>query len=189
MPIIIKATAELTREQVIGLAARCSPSTMAVHEFWLHGVAIRDQADNIWPYSPGVPIRIPGLMKERVYLDTTISGVGIAGTIFGSIHCAAWDFQFPSPIEQLLWRISCLLILIMPLMGALMYASIRHEAKEVGRTDNKTNKWLKPLGYSLVPIYLLARLYLSVEIFRQLANLPPSAYATVDWPDWIPHVE
>ena len=28
---------------------------------------------------------------------------GAVGIIYGSIHCTAWQFQFPSYIEQLLW--------------------------------------------------------------------------------------
>ncbi|KAI4151430.1 MAG: hypothetical protein LQ340_003495 [Diploschistes diacapsis] len=188
LPILVDAPRILTREQIIGLATRSSPSSMAVHEFWLHGVAIRDQADNVFPCSPGVPVYVPKIMKEAVYINTTIADVGIAGTIFGSIHCAAWNFQLPTTVEQLLWRVSCLVILIMPLMGALMYATIRHEAMAEGRTDNKTNRWLKPLGYSLVPLYLLARLYLTVEIFRSLAYLPASAYGSVSLPNWLPHV-
>ena len=190
IPIVVRASQTLTRKNIIGLAARSSPSTMAVHEFWLRGVAIRDQADNVFPYSPGLPLWIPKLTKreDAFYLDTTISGIGIAGTIFGSIHCAAWNFDFPTPTEQLLWRVSCLIILIMPLAGAVTYATIRHEAKKRGTEDNETNLWLKPLGYALVPVYLLARAFLTVETFRELAYLPPSAYATVNWPSWIPHV-
>ena len=231
LPEIIEASKTVTREQVIGLAARSSPSTLVVREFWIHGVAIRDQADGIFPYSPGIPIPVLKVERERVYLNrmtgglpilvptqsrrsvryeeniaglrlylpklkvewgylnTTIAGIGMAGTVFGSIHCVAWNFAFPTPIEQLLWRVSCLIILIMPLMAAIMYATITHEAREVSQEDNKTNLWLKPLGYALVPVYLLARVYLVVEVFRSLAYLPQSAYMATPWPDWLPHVE
>lgn len=221
MPIILHATGVLSREHIIALAARSPPSSMAVHEFWLHGVAIRDQADNVFPYSPGLPLTFPSLRsllslftnnadsdedddnaaalasdsarpkpptKEPAYINTVIAGIGIAGTIFGSVHCAAWSFNFPTPLEQTLWRVSCLVILIFPLMGALAYATVRHEAKEGSHTDNKTNAWLRPMGYAAVPIYILARIYLSVEPIRSLAYLPSSAYVSVGWPNWLPHV-
>ncbi|MCJ1323567.1 hypothetical protein MMC10_000228 [Thelotrema lepadinum] len=237
LPEYIEATSLLTRPQIIGLAARSNPSSMAVHEFWLHGVAIRDQADNVFPYSPGIPIpyltlqrslvtlkpiaglplpihtptpqpvyheeilaghrfRLPSLTLRWTYLNTTIAGIGIAGTIFGSIHCAAWNFAFPTPVEAMLWRISCLLILIMPPMAAILYATITHEARtvvledgrEVSQEDSTTNRWLKPLGYAAVPVYFVARVFLVVEVFRSLAYLPSSAYVATAWPGWLPHV-
>jgi len=36
--------------------------------------------------------------------------------IFGAIHCIAWSFRFPTDIEQLLWHISCLAIMCMPVV-------------------------------------------------------------------------
>jgi hypothetical protein len=36
--------------------------------------------------------------------------------INGSIHMAAWNFTFPSPTEQYLWRISCVVIASSPLI-------------------------------------------------------------------------
>ena len=44
------------------------------------------------------------------------------GIIFGSIHCTAWQFQFPSYIEQLLWRISAISVTGAPLLMALFVA-------------------------------------------------------------------
>ena len=34
--------------------------------------------------------------------------------IFGALHCIAWNFHFPSHIEQLLWRIGSLTITLIP---------------------------------------------------------------------------
>jgi len=38
----------------------------------------------------------------------------IVATIFGALHLIAWQFHFPSHIEQLLWRIGSLAITIIP---------------------------------------------------------------------------
>ena len=32
----------------------------------------------------------------------------VAGAAFGSIHCAAWNFDFPSHVEQIMWRTASL---------------------------------------------------------------------------------
>lgn len=49
------------------------------------------------------------------------------GAIFGMIHCLAWDFQFPSYVEQVLWRTSssiisslCIFIMVVSL-GYIIY--------------------------------------------------------------------
>jgi hypothetical protein len=36
-------------------------------------------------------------------------GVAIGGVIFGAIHIAAWNFDFPTSIERTLWRIASVL--------------------------------------------------------------------------------
>ena len=187
VPIYIDVPNVLTREQVIGLAARSPPSSLIVHEFWLHGVAIRAMADNIFPYSRGFPFQWPW-RKEKMYLNPVMTGIGLGGVIFGSVHFIAWNFHFPTPTERLLWRISCIILVLLPLFCAVAYWATQHFAHKFGTTDTRVNLLLKPLGYTLMPFYLVARLYLLVEVFRSLAFLPPSAYTTVQWPSAIPHV-
>ena len=76
-PTYIDATSILTREQVIGLAARSPVSTLFVQEFWLHGVAIRAMADNVFPYTRGIPIRL-SRQKDTLYLNPVFIGIGFA---------------------------------------------------------------------------------------------------------------
>jgi hypothetical protein len=187
IPVYVDIPGVLTREQVIGLAARCPPSSLIVNEFWLHGVAIRAMTGNVFPYSPGIPFRFSG-MKKKLFFSPVVVGIGIGGTLFGSIHFAAWNFDFPTPVERTLWRISCILLLILPLIGTLMYWAALHYARKWGTTDNRVNRVLKPLGYTFIPVYLFARLFLLVEVFRSLAYLPPSAYKAVQWPSLVPYV-
>lgn len=93
-PTYVNATKILTREQVIGLAARSPVSTLFVHEFWLHGVAIRAMADSVFPWTRGIPIRLPW-RKDTFYLNPVFIGIGVGGTLFGSIHFIAWNFEIP----------------------------------------------------------------------------------------------
>lgn len=46
----------------------------------------------------------PGRSVEYLHF-----GVAIGGVIFGAIHTAAWNFDFPTPIERTLWRIASVL--------------------------------------------------------------------------------
>ena len=187
VPVYVDAPEVLTREQIIRLAARSPPSSLIVHEFWLHGVAIRAMSGNLFPYSPGIPVRFPWLRK-RVFLSPVVIGIGVGGALFGAIHFIAWNFDFPTSVERTLWRISCIVLVVFPLIGSLMYWTSLHYARKWGTTDTKVNRLFRPIAYSLFPIYMLARFFLLVEVFRSLAYLPPSAYKQVQWPSLIPNV-
>ena len=186
-PTYIDATSILTREQVIGLAARSPVSTLFVHEFWLHGVAIRAMADSVFPYTRGIPIRLPN-QKDTFYLNPVFIGIGCGGTLFGTIHFIAWNFEFPTPVERILWRLSCCVIISIPLLGTAMYFMTIHNARRDRGKDTKTNALLRPFTSMCSLMYFFARLYLITEVFRSLAYPPLSVFQEIDWPSAIPHV-
>ncbi|MCJ1450099.1 hypothetical protein MMC28_000428, partial [Mycoblastus sanguinarius] len=114
VPIYIDIPNVLTRQQIIQLAARSPVSNLVVHQFWLHGVAVRTMNDVVFPWTRGIKINLPG-MKEPTFLNPVFTGIGLGGAIFGGIHFAAWDFAFPSRVEALLWRISSSWLVVFPL--------------------------------------------------------------------------
>ncbi|KAF6231640.1 hypothetical protein HO173_010172 [Letharia columbiana] len=186
-PTYIDATNILTREQVIGLAARSPVSTLFVHEFWLHGVAVRAMADTVFPWTRGIPIRLPR-QGDTLYLNPIFIGIGFGGALFGTIHFVAWNFVFPTPVERMLWRVSCCVNLSMPLLGTAMYFVTIHNARKDNETDTKTNALLRPFTTICTLLYLFARLYLMTEVFRSLAYPPPTTFQDINWPSAIPHV-
>ena len=66
-----------------------------------------------------------------------------------------------------------------------MHYTKRYQGRR--REDSNVNTVLLRCGEGLVPIYLLARVYLMVETFRSLAYERPDAFQAVDWPSAIPH--
>ncbi len=46
---------------------------------------------------------VPGYLKD---LGTYAVSMSVGGIIFGSIHVAGWNLEFPTPAEQELWRIA-----------------------------------------------------------------------------------
>jgi hypothetical protein len=110
-------------------------------------------------------------------------GFLVAGFVFGSVHCAAWDFDFPTPTEQLLWRVSSLITAgILPFYYFVLLYDIH--VKWPGFIHSLV---VPPFEVVLALAYILARFYLIVEIFRSLCFLPPSAFLTT-WSTEIPNV-
>jgi hypothetical protein len=134
-----------------------------------------------------------GTFAPRITLQNLISrGNGVKpalwsaaiGIVFGSIHCTAWQFQFPSYTEQLLWCISALFVTGGPLLVLLLLF--------VPGASFRSQSFLVLLSFVLVPLmlilYVSARLMLLVLSFMTLRSLSPGAFHIIDWTCFIPHV-
>jgi len=118
----------------------------------------------------------------------------IAGlsTIYGAIHLAAWNFNFPSPQEQIIWRISCIIIAsgIPIIVLAFVVLVVFIEVVE--------NHILRGMDCGIFfPIYMVmllgllysgARLFIIVESFISIRKLPLGVFVTIDWAKYIPHL-
>ena len=135
------------------------------------------------------PLRDMGVQldldKSRHYVPTfhasgtdghyaRLSIVAVA-VVFGAIHCLAWTFHFATRCEQLLWRVTSLSIASVPVA---MFACV----------------WTLPFDIAefitilLGLVYILARGALLVLALMQLRSLPASAFDTVNWTTFIPHL-
>lgn len=128
--------------------------------------------------------RIKNDTVEEVEGGDAIAGsallaMAFGATLFGGIHIGAWNFEFPSRIELILWRCASVtsaafgptFILVIPLMDFLEEAGLKGDI-------------LSPICTFL---YVIARLFLLVETFRTLCFLRPDAYIST-WTTNIPHV-
>ena len=92
------------------------------------------------------------------YIESTLMFGALA---FGAPHLLAWNFIFPTPVERIIWRATSLYCTF---AGVIMFGlSIRRTIFVPGVAGT-------------MGIYILARLFLIVEMFRTLLFLPPSAY-------------
>jgi len=128
-----------------------------------------------------------GLNSEIVVFA---GGAFLGGTIFGAVHCLAWNFHFPTPGEALTWRICSVMTSALPLFSALPLGIWMRWHP----WDTKPQK-LPAVRFALglilvfgclVP-YILARLYLIAEMFRSLFFLPPEAFVDT-WSGSFPHL-
>ncbi|KAK7020713.1 hypothetical protein VNI00_017613 [Paramarasmius palmivorus] len=114
-------------------------------------------------------------------------------TLFGAIHCIPWNFQFPTHKEQLLWRISAGGLVVLPVGLTVVIVIIVMIAAFVECCGRDSDEFMETslliFDVLLLPIaYFVARVVLMVLALMELRNLPPSAYQTVEWTTFIPHI-
>ena len=128
--------------------------------------------------------------------------------VFGGIHCTAWNFFFETPQERLAWRICSVILTVSIPFSWILNRAVQGIlqavwAKNIERERrNPTFHWTRKDGHGVeitIPVvqtihglglafYVLARLYLLVEVFLSLRSLPAGCYVTVDWLEFWPHV-
>lgn len=126
--------------------------------------------------------------------------------IYGLVHLIAWNGPFTTLTQHWMWRAACLIVantgffairagrltvpVFMPLW--LPYKMIVNAFPSVRKVFPS---WLVqqkfvPL-YTCLPlhfIYLAARIYLILECFINISQLPPEVYKIPQWSQYIPHL-
>lgn len=129
----------------------------------------------------------PEVDKETFRKNLPVPIIGcLTGIIFGGIHCIAWDFTFPTYIEQLLWRVASFGVTVMPALALLIVLCAYLVA------DTKTTEIPYPVFviYSVGTVYVVYgsfRLVLIVIMLISLRSLPAGVYDEVCWTSLIPH--
>ncbi|KAF9008039.1 hypothetical protein BDQ17DRAFT_1323936 [Cyathus striatus] len=114
-------------------------------------------------------------------------------SIFGLVHIFAWNSDFPSTIEVTLWRISSVVVSTCPVI-VLVILTITFIMNRLNRKFLGGIHWylfvsaLFIMGVALPLFYGAARYYLLVEAFIAFKSLPPSAFETVAWLNFLPHI-
>ncbi|KAI1325449.1 hypothetical protein F5Y16DRAFT_264878 [Xylariaceae sp. FL0255] len=119
----------------------------------------------------------------------------LANFCYGGIHAAAWNDFFPSEAEKWLWRSSAAYIGFCGGLWVILNFSVTRSPKlnefwEKWMDGEKT--WFESFGLGLVVFtcgfsLILARLYVVVEAFLSIRQLPIGAYDTPQWTNVFPH--
>jgi hypothetical protein len=119
---------------------------------------------------------------------------GWVAAIFGAIHCVAWWFQFPSVTEQKLWRfcaavITCtpLFYLVLGFIVLVIYLFPERPSDRQGLHNILMSVFTFVVALPGV-LYFLSRLILVALALASLRSLPPGAFQTVSWANFIPHI-
>lgn len=156
-------------------------------------------------HAPNIFIDRKGLQAGfYAYFCAWASGGLIAALVicnfYGVAHILAWNFEFPTSIERLLWKIACIdtivgTISLLALFSIVIYLH-EHNWTSLGNAILANEPGILPWIYRLVilfgvlniPLFLLSRIYIIVETFISLRRVPLGVYATVDWAEYIPHL-
>ena len=120
----------------------------------------------------------------------------LANLCYGAFHLAAWNDHFPSTAEKWLWRVSAAYIAFCGGFWVILNSAVSKWA----RLNTFWEKWMDgeksllqslTLGATVIVCGLsltLARLYVVVEAFMSIRQLPIEAYRTPQWTDVFPHL-
>jgi hypothetical protein len=100
-----------------------------------------------------------GINKQDTHL-ISIAIQTLVGTVFGAIHCAAWNTKFPSPIEMWMWRSCSAAVAVLACILTLVYVPMVVFDSPVGWTT------LDVTFIIAVVVYIAARLILIGLPFR-----------------------
>jgi hypothetical protein len=148
--------------------------------------------------------------RDRVYWQVfPVLGVQVVlCAVYGGVHLSTWNFDFPTPIEQKLWRIACILTVAgSPLTpwffswseqvfheesfieGTIaMITGVFEEFRGSGSFWGGCSQLLHCFAVLFSPLLLASRLFLVVESFISLRDVPSGVYVTVPWAQYIPHI-
>jgi ABC-type tungstate transport system substrate-binding protein len=117
---------------------------------------------------------------RRTWFMSVLSIMGL-GAAFSSLHIVAWNWEFPSLVEQTLRRVSSLAATAAcVLVGALL--------PFMGTGGKWWQKWtVNIIVQPLWAMYMVARGVLLVQVVICMRRMPAGVYQDVNWTSYIPH--
>ncbi|KAF8998818.1 hypothetical protein BDQ17DRAFT_1502277 [Cyathus striatus] len=109
------------------------------------------------------------------------------GTLFGLMHCIAWDAYFLTTVEKTLWRISAIAVPVS--LNLLLFISTLIDLSE--EIENAYDAIWAPISiimYLLPLAYSASRYYLILESLLALRAPPFGMLETVQWTNFLPHI-
>ena len=134
---------------------------------------------------------VPGHIgnKSRNAEFSLLTTMAISPMFYGLVHFLAWSDRFPTPLEQLLWRISSFVVTCSGLIGVFVVLSSIWVAKRNKDTETSFKWFVMVIYVTITPLaHVLASGFLIVESVRQLFFLDDDAYQLPSWSNYWPHL-
>jgi hypothetical protein len=131
------------------------------------------------------PLRVPTFYSYTGHsMDCFVLGFFVS-VLFGGLHCIAWHYEFSSSPERWGWRISSIIISIIPLMVLLVF-TVLWKMGITSRLSSRTHGVFHIFHISFAGPYITSRIVLLLFPLIALRALPSGAYADLNWT--IPHI-
>lgn len=117
--------------------------------------------------------------------------LSVISLLFGAVYVAGWNISFPTHTEQIIWRVCTvmLLSLVVAFWAVDAGEGLYRRKKHVPGSQKVAVPPVKMVLYAVIAvIYVTTRLYILVEPFVCLRSLPATAFETVQWSSFIPHL-
>lgn len=136
-----------------------------------------------WPEEMGYGTEVPmggGPNKFR-----SIHGFNLFATFFVFFACylIGWNLEFPTTLDQLMWRVGSILCVILPL--SMLFIVKVLPLSMIFFSKEGDNTWTDFFIFQVF-FYYLVRMILFVEIFKGLLHAPASVYQTPRWLGYLP---
>jgi len=149
-------------------------------------MALSDSLDNSTPH------RVPTFYSPRptdYYFDWQSTAVAmIVSIVFGSIHCVAWSFHFPTLQEKSAWRISAASVAGLPILFLVITKLTFNIYVPPRGWRNIVHNVLRFMPLSLATSYVIARIFLLILPCIALRMLNPAALVDIQWTAFFPHI-
>ena len=143
---------------------------------------------------------------------TLLLTLGLLTSLYSGIHLALWNYDFPTPQESLLWKISAVtlasgsallvLLLIFLVTAAILIgllqkifpgfcSQVRYTWRSWGGDEILHGAYVITLIWSgpVVMLYVFARVFIVVESFISLRHVPVGVYeGGFGWSQYVPHL-
>ncbi|KAF2017710.1 hypothetical protein BU24DRAFT_420757 [Aaosphaeria arxii CBS 175.79] len=126
----------------------------------------------------------------NIHKDRMKSVLAFAGAAYGAIHIAAWNDFFPTQVERYLWITSSVAIGASGIFLWIFFL-IKERVEKIDRAASRagrTKVFSLIARFVIVPLFIIARVYLVVEAFVSLRRVPKEVYETPEWTRYLPHL-
>ena len=164
----------------------------------LHQMTESDDSTNIKPHSTRVPTFYAIKMDatQEYLMDCIMS---FCAMIFGSIHCIAWNFPFPSLTERTMWRVSSLVLVGAPavllffsflrLLFIYPFSFFNRPVLIIFAIINIIDRAKVVLVLNIIGLiaYIPSRLIIVILAVLSLRSPGEKAFEDIDWTEFVPH--
>ena len=125
-------------------------------------------------------------------------GFFLAGLFYGGVHLVVWNRPFRGKIDELLWKLSGISILVsgIPPVISLLAEGFAFKKYYLHSTGIRGTELAKQILHQFCSmffilflfLYIFARVFIITECFLDVFHLPDSAFEVPQWSQYFPHI-